>query len=125
MRCTFTKANNQQCKAFSMSNSDFCYLHNPKIDKEYKKANQSKGGKANALIVHTPLPALQIRTPQEVILLLEDTINRVRAGEIEARVANSIGVLSGQLIKAIEISNIETRVEVIERAIFERRTTHF
>ena len=54
--------------------------------------------------------------------LLEDTVNRVRSGELDVKIGNCLGVLSGQVIKALEIVSVSNRVEIIERAILERTT---
>lgn len=106
-----------------MINSDYCYFHNPEITDEEKNNSQSKGGKNNLIKIQTPLPIIKIQEANDVLILLEDTINRVRSGELDVKIANCIGVLSGQAIKAIEISKLANKMEIIERAIFERKTT--
>ena len=123
-RCRFIKTDKQKCKAWAMSDSNFCYLHNPDISEAEKKEIQSKGGQANKIKVLKPLLPITIKQGDDVILLLEDTINKVRAGEIDLRVANSIGYLSGHLLKAIEIAKLEDRVEIIERVILEKRKSY-
>ena len=123
-RCRFIKTDKQKCKAWAMSDSEFCYFHNPDISEAEKKEIQSRGGQANKIKVLKPLLPITIKQGDDVILLLEDTINKVRAGEIDLRVANSIGYLSGHLLKAIEIAKLEGRVEIIERAILEKRKSY-
>ena len=123
-RCRFIKTDKQKCKAWAMSDSEFCYFHNPDISEAEKKEIQSKGGQANKIKVLKPLLPITIKQGDDVILLLEDTINKVRAGEIDLRVANSIGYLAGHLLKAIEIAKLEGRVEIIERAILEKRKSY-
>lgn len=121
MKCKF-KVKGKQCDAPAMKNSDYCFFHSEKYEKERKEA-QSRGGQANAITVITPLPPMEIKAPQDVVNLLEDTINQVRAGELDVKIGNCIGVLSGHLIKALELVSVSSRVDVIERAILERRTT--
>ena len=121
MKCTFTKENNKSCNANAMRTSKYCYLHNPEISEEEKFNVQSTGGKGNAIKVFEPLESMKIQEPSDVVLLLADTINRVRTGEIDLRVANCIGYLSGHITKALEIADLEKRIEVVERVVLNRK----
>ncbi len=89
---------------------------------EEKKNAQSRGGENKQLRIAAPLPQLEISKASDVALLLTDTIQRVRAGEMDARIANCLGVLSGHLLRAFETSELRNRMETIERLIVERRT---
>lgn len=124
MQCSFLKHDKSQCGAHAVSGSNYCFFHNPDIDDSEKRHAQSRGGQNNAIRVQEPLAPVTINEPKDVISLLEETINQVRAGEIDVKVGNCIGVLSGQLIRALEASQIQSRVEVIERAILEKRTSY-
>ena len=122
MKCNHIKPDGEQCGAYAMTESDFCYLHNPDIPEEEKKKNQTKGGSNRAVTVKDPLPVMPLKTPVDAVNLLADTIHRVREGEIDIRVANCIGVLSGHLIKAFEVANINEKVDVIEQVIMKRQS---
>lgn len=122
MKCAFVKENRDQCQAHPMKDSAFCYTHNPDISVEDKKDAQVRGGKGNAIKLSSSLPVLQLTRAQDVVTLLEDTINRVRSGELDIRIGNTIGYLCGHLIKAIEVAEIEQRVLKVEKVILERRT---
>jgi len=123
-KCRFIKPDGAKCEAWAMSDSEFCYLHNPDISEKEKKEIQSKGGQANKIKVLEPLQPIALKEGEDVILLLEDTINKVRTGEIDLKVANCIGYLAGHLMKAIETAKLEGRVEIIERAILEKRKSY-
>lgn len=124
MKCTSKNDNGKPCNAHAMKGEELCFFHHSKEGNRQKlKEAQSRGGKAKTIVVKEPLSPMELKETQDVILLLEDTINRVRSGELDVKIGNCIGVLSGQLIKAIEVSSIANRVEIIERAILERRTT--
>lgn len=122
MNCIFEKESGDPCSARVMTGHDYCFFHNPNIPESDRKEAQSRGGKANAITVRVPLNPIRINGASDVIKLLEETINQVRAGDLDVKVANCVGFLSGHLLKAVEIESISTRVEVIERAILERRT---
>jgi len=121
MQCIFKKTDNNTCQANAMHGTEFCYLHNPKISIEEKKDAQKRGGESKNLTILDPLPVIEITKSRDVISLLNDTVSRVRSGEMDVRVANCLGVLSGQLLKAFEITELENRLESIERIILERR----
>ena len=60
---------------------------------------------------------LRLSTVSEVIALLENTINNVRDGHINAKDANTIGYLSGILLKALEQGRVEERLTALEQII--------
>lgn len=116
MKCKQIKQDGKQCEAEATSGSDFCYWHNPENADNRIEASRS-GGKNNLIKIAEPLPEIQVNEASDVVGLLQDTINRVRAGKLDIRVANCIGVLSGQLIKAIEMANTNQRISVIEKVV--------
>ena len=124
-KCKHTKKDGAKCGAYPMTGSEYCYLHNPNISNEDKKLAQTRGGTSKFLTVAEPLPVMKLENPQDTISLIADTINRVRAGELDVRVANCIGVLSGHLIKAFEVTQLKDKVEMIDRIVLEKRATHY
>ena len=113
--CQFKKQDGQECRANPMKDSEFCFTHNPDTEEE-KMLATSKGGRAPRK-AYEPLPELTIENTKDVVNLLSTTILEVRAGSIELRVANCIGYLSGHLIKAFEISDLEERINRLERKV--------
>jgi hypothetical protein len=120
MKCKYIKENKEQCEANSMKNNDYCFTHNPEMEKSRAIAVK-KGGEAIRKN-YTPLPSVKIDNTKDITQLLISTINEVRAGNVELRVANCIGYLAGHLIKAFEVSTIEDRLIEIERVVMERKT---
>jgi hypothetical protein len=49
-----------------------------------------------------------------VTALLSDTINRVRKGDLDVRVANTVGYLAGVLLKSLEVGDLEDRLTQLE-----------
>jgi len=62
-------------------------------------------------------PDAQIHDCRDAIALISDTINQVRTGQIDPRVANSIGYLANIAIKVFQQTDFETRIEKLERLI--------
>jgi len=124
MQCKETKTDGTQCNANAMSELDYCYTHNPDISNEDKREAKQRGGQNRAVAISEPLPPLAIAEPTDAVLLIVDTINRVRAGELDIRVANCLGFLTDKLLKAFEVSKLNDRVEIIERVILEKKTRY-
>ena len=117
--CKFIKPDGEQCRARAMKGSEYCFTHNPDTQIE-KHLAVVKGGLASKR-VKLDLKPLSIKSPQEVGKLLEDTINGVRSGEIPPNIANTIGYLAGHALKALEASNLDQRVEIVESILLERK----
>lgn len=117
-KCNHIKEDGNQCSSFCMKDSDYCFSHNPEEEERHKLASQ-KGGQTPKRNFN-PLPPIFLDNPEDVINLLAKTINEVRAGEIDLKVANCIGYLSGHLIKAFEAADLDKRVELIEKVVLSR-----
>lgn len=115
MQCTYKNRSNKQCGAHAMTGSEFCFSHNPETVED-KKTAVVRGGKAPRRTCK-PLPQMKINNIKDVSRLLVVTINEVRNGEIDIRVANCLGYLSGHLIRAYEGADIEERLAKIEQAL--------
>jgi hypothetical protein len=117
MKCNFIKDSGEKCEANAVKDSEFCFFHNPDISDEEKREAQTKGGANRALTIANPLPVMQIAEPEDAITLITDTINRVRAGELDIRTANCLGFLADKLLNAFEVVKLKDKVEFIERVI--------
>jgi len=124
MQCKEIKKDGTQCNANAMSGLDYCYTHNPDISDEEKREAKQRGGQARALTITNPLPVLPINEPNDAVLLITDTIHRVRSGELDIKTANCLGFLSDKLLKAFEVAKLNDRVEIIERVILEKKTRY-
>lgn len=121
MKCLETKDDGQQCNANAMAGSDYCYYHNPDITDEEKKDAQTRGGKARGLTIANPLPEMVVAEPNDAILLLADTINRVRTGELDIKTANCLGFLTDKLLRAYEVAKLNDKLNFIEQTVKVRR----
>jgi len=124
MLCSFKKDNGETCGANAMRGSEFCYFHNPDITDEEKKQAQTKGGQNRALTINTPLDVIPLATPNDALMLIADTINRVRAGSLDIKTANCLGFLSDKFLRALEVAKLNDKVEFIERVILEKRQNY-
>jgi len=124
MKCEFIKPDGTKCEAHAIKDSEFCYFHDPNISDEEKREAQSNGGKTKALTLKKPLPNLPIAEPEDAVLLVADTIKRVRAGELDIRTANCLFIGTNALIKAFELARLNDKAEFIERVLSKGKTKH-
>lgn len=117
-KCKHRKGN-RHCKNYALTGDDYCFFHSPKKAKERAEA-QRKGGKKALAEKKRILEQsnIQIKNTSDVVKLLNETINQVRTGEIEVKIANAVGYLSGICLKALEQGDIEKRLEALEDKVF-------
>jgi hypothetical protein len=59
-------------------------------------------------------PDVQVEDCQDVVALMSETINQVRKGQIDPRVANTVGYLANVVIRAVEQGDLERRIAELE-----------
>jgi len=113
--CAHVRATGDRCKGFAIAGSAYCFAHDPAQTTKRADA-RSRGGQAGRV---PPLAEsnLAIRTLGDVLGLVELTINDVRAGRVDVKVANAVGYLANVAMKAIEQSDLEVRLEALEAVL--------
>lgn len=98
-----------------LQNSDYCRSHDPESAEARRQAS-AKGGRARGAVVVLPPDAtpVKLEKPEHVGLLIAETINQVRVGKIDVKVANTIGFLAGIWLKALELTQVADRIEGLE-----------
>jgi len=115
--CQARKPDGASCQAAALPGSDFCFFHDPDRADERRDA-QSFGGSRNRMkTLSADAPDVKIESCQDVVRLISETINQVRRGDLDPRVANAIGYLANVLIKAAEQGDLEKRIEDLEAAL--------
>jgi hypothetical protein len=115
--CIGTTGNGTPCQATPQSGSSFCFLHDPNKTEEQRRARQAGGSTRAAKVLDAETPAKVIQSVADVKGLLSETIHQVRTGAIDPKIGNCIGYLSGILLKAIEVGDIEERLAAMEAVV--------
>src|ERR1035437_10232013 len=109
-RCSAKNRNGKRCGAWAVTGATQCALHSdPARTAEMGSKHGGRVTFRSRSDAHG-LPHKPLRSVGEVSELLEETINRVRQGPFDLRVANAIGFLAGTLLKALESGRIEDRL---------------
>jgi hypothetical protein len=120
--CKSVKADGRRCAANAMTGSVFCFFHDPTKGNERQAARRNGGIERSRQIAVLPpeTPDREIRKVPDVAELLVETVNLVRRGQLDPKVANSIANLAGIIIKALQIGTLEGRITSLE-AILKNR----
>jgi hypothetical protein len=122
--CKARKTDGSKCQAVALPGSRYCFFHDP-AKAEKRREAQSLGGRHNRIMtLDTDVPDVKIEDCQGTIPLLSETINQVRKGEIDPRIANTVGYLANVIIKAVEQSEMEKRLEKIEAIVKNNGVLH-
>ena len=118
MICRGKTNSGSNCKANAMSSSKYCFSHNPATREQHEAATRKGGSVSPKVTDSTALPARNLSTIHDIADVLADTINRVRTvnkdGSMTIATANAIGHLSGKLIEALKVADLETRLAKLE-----------
>ncbi len=100
-----------------MHDSEFCFSHNPETAAE-KELAVLQGGLAPKVRKEPELlKPIPLRTTEDVVFLIQDTINRVRTEPMTHQKANSVGYLAGIALKAFETGRLEEQLKLIQNAL--------
>jgi hypothetical protein len=121
--CCATKRDQSKCQASASPGSEFCFFHDPSKAEERREA-QAQGGRQNRMKTLDATAAdVNVEDCGDARALLVRTINQVLKGEIDPRIANSVGFLTNLLMKAVEQHELETRIEQLEELLKVQTTT--
>ena len=113
--CAHIRPNGAQCRGYAVSGSRYCFAHDPA--QAPKRDDARRRGGCAGRIESLPESALTVRTMGDVLELIETTINDVRAGRVDVRIANAIGYLANVSVKVIQQTDIEARLEALESVL--------
>ncbi len=123
-KCSATRRDGQPCGAEAQAGRAVCFFHDPDRADAAKTA-QSRGGSSKATLQVArawrgrPGEVTVIKSPttEEIVSLICDTIDEVKVGAIDTKVATAVGYLSNVLLKALEYDALNERLQAIEEAL--------
>jgi hypothetical protein len=118
-QCEYTKPDGTRCRARALANGPHCFFHAEETA-EARQSARRRGGKTRskaAAVLPTDTPDVPLATVGDVVSLLAMSINEVRKGAIDAKVANATGYLAGVLLRAMEESELAEQVRQLRDEI--------
>ena len=114
-RCTFRKTDGTICNANAQLATDVCVFHDPTKAEDGQRARRAGGlARSKPAVLPVDVPDARLGTCKDVANLLGESINQIRRGELDPRLANTVGYLSGILLRALEQGVVEERLAKIE-----------
>ncbi len=118
-RCSHAHADGRPCGGYAVAGSRFCFTHEPDLASDRDEARR-RGGQAGR-VATLPESDVRVRSLSDVLVLVEETINDVRTGRVDVRVANAVGYLANIGIRAIEQGDLADRLEALEAVLAPER----
>lgn len=121
-QCKFIKPDGNQCGAYTIDGSKYCFSHcpNPEVKQAKQQAVISGGKSENYKKLNLNLKPVVLNDAGDVVKFLNTVINELRSGQIPPKIASCCGFLVNQLLRALEMSNLERKITAIEKVITDR-----
>jgi hypothetical protein len=118
-KCEFRKKNGERCGADAQTGKNLCVFHDPARASEGRRARRAGGIIRSRLATVLPAdtPDHPLGNTTDVSALLSDSINQLRRGQLDPRVANAMGYLTSVLLRSLEQGPIEERLAKIEATL--------
>src|SRR5512133_1013146 len=96
-----------------------CIFHDPTRAADGRRARRMGGinRSRTAAVLPADAPDNPLRSTQDVSSLLGESINHVRKGQLDPRIANAVGYLASILLGALQQGPLEERLARIEAAL--------
>jgi len=118
MKCKAKRADGGQCQANTIHRGQYCFRHNKEMQPEALQAS-SNGGKGKRQHTYLGKP-MRLKTPEDIKRLMARSINKLWSGEMPAsNPAGSLGYLAKIFLEAYEKSELEIRLEAVEKRLEE------
>jgi hypothetical protein len=114
-KCQFRKKDGGKCTANAQSNG-LCVFHDPLRAAEGQRARRAGGLNRNRIAAVLPVdtPDQTLESTADVARFLGDSINQLRRGQLDPRVANAVSYMASVLLRALEQGPMEQRLANLE-----------
>lgn len=113
-KCKAKRKDGKRCRAYALPWTDYCFVHEPSLAgklRQWRRVGGSVMGEKSRMVEE----ATRLKKPRDVQRMLAVTAERVDRGEIEPQTANAIGRVCSLLLKAMELTDLDERVDRLER----------
>jgi len=118
-QCEATNRHGQRCGSTAMVGRPFCFSHDPMHGVERQEARRRGGFRTR-----TPLAGVEGHSTlccvEDILALLEETLADTRLLENSAQRSKTLVSIALAALKALEIGELEERLEALERQFGER-----
>jgi hypothetical protein len=115
--CQHRRPDGHHCKARPLKGGRYCFWHDPNRAVARKEAGRTGGQRRRARTLPSETADFRVSDASSIVDLLSRTVNQTLRGEVDPKVANAIGYLSGVILRAREQGEIEERAAKIEEIL--------
>ncbi len=115
MQCQSKNRDGGRCRARALTGKECCAIHS---EPGRAAVLGSKGGRRRS--VYKPENIMRFDAPKtaaDLRDLFAQSIIEIRTGELDPRAANAIAYLGTGFLRALEVADLETRLENLERVM--------
>ena len=118
-KCQFRKKNGSMCDADAQIGKDVCVFHDPKQAATVRRARRAGGIRRSrpALVLPPDTADVALKNASDVSTLITDSINQLRRGQLDLRIANGVGYLTSILLRSMEQGLMEQRISKLEQSL--------
>jgi len=112
MQCKYKKRDGKGCGAPALTDEAYCAMH---FEPGRAAVLGRRGGRRRAVFSPGDLRDFAApKTAADLRDLLAESIIEIRAGKLDPRVANALGYLGASYLRALEVSDVESRLDALE-----------
>lgn len=115
MQCKSKNRNGGRCRARALTGKEYCALH---AEPGRAAVLGRRGGRRRT--VYKPenlMPFAAPKTAADLRDLFEQSIIEIRTGKLDSKSANAISYLGTGFLKALELADLEARVNYLKRVM--------
>ena len=118
-KCEFQKRDGQRCGADAQSGKTLCVFHDPAKAAAGRRARRLGGinRSQTAAALSPDTPDHPLNNVRDVCILLGQSINQVRRGQLAPRLATAAGYLASILLGALQQGPLEERLQRLEATL--------
>jgi len=117
-QCEHRLPTGERCRAHARTNDRFCFFHSAATSADRGRARRAGGASSrSAAVLPGDTHDLPLHDVGDVCALLAESINQVRRGQIDPRVANAVGYLASILLGALQQGPQEQRPSRLEATL--------
>jgi hypothetical protein len=115
-KCSFRKKDGSRCGANAQPANGLCVFHDPARAADGRRARKAGGIHRSraAAVLPSDTPDHPLGNSKDVSELLANSINQLRRGQLDPKVATCVGYLSTVLLRALEQGPTEQRLTHLE-----------
>ena len=114
-QCSYVKkSNHEQCMANTVSNSEYCFFHDPSVAKRRAEARKT-GGYNRRVLRRIPQNHRPVKSVNDINVIMESVINDALALEPSQSQLKTIGYLCQIALKGQELGSLEDRITSVEK----------